>query len=511
MNSRIHHRVLRAALLWLVAVSAAQAEVRLAPLFRSGAVLQREQPLPIWGWAAPGEKVTVRFQGETATATAEADGRWYVQLSPRPAATTPQTLVVQGRNRLQIDDVLVGDVWLCSGQSNMNWPLAQTENAETEIAQAEHPLIRQFKVPRVPAEEPARDVDAKWVACSPKTAGEFTAVGYYFARDLFARTQVPIGLVHSSWGGTVIESWISPGVLQAEPEFAGVMERWRQRLADFPAAEQRYVIARQRWEEQRRAAEEAGQPFRVRAPNAPEGRGSRAQPGSLYNGMIAPLVPAALSGILWYQGESNAGGRAAEYGTLFQRLITDWRVAFQRPELPFYFVQIANYEPPNDPSGQAWAVLREQQTSALTLPATGMAVTIDIGDPKDIHPRNKRDVGERLARFARAQLYGEKLVTTGPRLQQVERRGRALRLTFAEADGLMLRPAETSSFEVAGADGAFYPAAAVVKGQRIELTAAEVREPVEVRYAWANAPVATVFNAAGLPAAPFRATVPRRR
>lgn len=490
--------------LLLSAVFPARADVTLAPLFRDGAVLQRDQPVAVWGRATAGEKVQVRFAGQTVSTTAPTNGRWLVTLKPLKSSAQPAELVVTATNTVRVRDVLVGDVWLCSGQSNMAWMVRNANDAQTEIAAANFPLIRHFKVALTAADQMKGDVAGSWVACSPATVGDFTAVGYFFARDLYQRIGVPIGIVNSSWGGTQIESWLSESTLRAHPAGNEVYARWEKRLADYPALKTAYEAQMEKWKSKQADAKKGGKGA-ARPPAVPEGPGSRWEPASLYNGMIAPLVPYAFRGALWYQGESNAS-RHAEYASFFPAMIKQWRADFGQP-LPFYFVQLANFENREGTTGDVWAYLREAQQQALALPLTGMAVTIDIGDPKDIHPRNKQDVGRRLALHARKQLYGEQIETDGPMFRSAKPDGSAIRVSFTHAAGLKLAPAkedERISFEVAGEDRKFVPATARVERQSVVVSAESVPQPVAVRYAWRNSPDARLFNGAGLPAAPFR-------
>ncbi|MBM3855501.1 MAG: sialate O-acetylesterase, partial [Verrucomicrobia bacterium] len=496
-------------------------DVTLAPLYCDGAVLQRDKPVPVWGRAEPGEQVIVTFLEKTAGTVADSAGRWLVHLPPLPARGAGTDLVVTGRNRLVVRDVLVGEVWLCSGQSNMAWTVAQSQNAAAEIAGANFPMIRHLKVTPTTAELPQDTVPTSgWAAATPATAGGFTAVGFFFARDLQPRLGVPVGLIHATWGGTPIESWLSPAGLAGDPAFAVVAERWRQRLAAYPELKKQYDLELPAWEQAEVAARTAG-PEALRRflrenvePQRPAGPTSPQRPSSLYNAMIRPLVPAALRGILWSQGESNAP-RAFEYAALFATLIRGWRAEFGSDELPFLWVQLANYRQPSprytkwfgtDPAyhGASWAYLRDQQARALALPATGQAVAIDIGDPDDIHPPNKQEVGRRLALLARAIAYGEKIECSGPVFARAVREGAALRVHFAHARGLVALGGAVPSLELAGTDRVFHPAVGRVERETLVVTSPGVPAPVAVRYAWSNAPATALANAAGLPAAPFR-------
>jgi sialate O-acetylesterase len=476
MNSRIAALVLAG----MGSSLAAQATVRLPALVGDHMVVQRHAPVPVWGWAAPGEQVTVTFRGKTYPAMPAASGKWQVALPATPAGG-PYAMTIKGQNTLTIQDILVGDVWLASGQSNMELPLRDRNapapgaypmivNAEQEVAAANYPQIRQFTVKKTVAYQPQPENEGyNWQVCSPATAGSFSAVGYFFARDLYQRYQVPIGIISSPWGGTPAEAWVSAEALKQLPDF--------QTKVAGPA------------------------------PPATPAKDPQNTPTVLYNGMIAPLLPYALKGIIWYQGESNVG-RAAQYLTLFPALIRDWRARWGT-ELPFLFVQLANYTKAlQEPAESAWAELREAQAQALALPRTGMAVAIDIGEGADIHPSNKQDVGHRLALVARQVAYGEqKLVAAGPTFQAMQVSGSQVRVKFANTGpGLLLKTGNTtlSGFAVAGADHKFHWAAATLAGAEVVLTCAAVPVPVAVRYDWADNPIGNLYNREGLPAAPFR-------
>lgn len=511
----------------LLAVTVARAEVVLAPLFTDHAVLQRDKPVPVWGRADAGEKITVTFAGQTHATTAAADGRWIVFLDALPANAAGNDLVVTGKNTLTLTDLLVGEVWLCSGQSNMEWSVKQAANAEAEIAAAKFPLIRHIKIDRTVAAAPADTVKTTgWQATTPETVGKFTAIGYYFARDLFQKLNVPIGLVNSSWGGTSVESWLSPAALASSPAFAVANERWAKTLAEFPAKKAQFDLDLTAWTAAEAAAKIAPTPPApvtkpgakrpptltphaafLKAnpkPRAPRGPGDSWTPSGLFNGMINPLLPYALRGALWYQGESNTD-HADEYRALFSAMITAWRGHFGQGDFPFYFVQLANFKATYETVPNQWPALREAQEQTLDLPNTGQALTIDIGNTDDIHPTNKQEVGRRLALLARNRVYGITGNDTGPTYAGITREGAALRVKFTHAgDGLVAHDQPAQSLEIAGADRVFRPATAQIIRDTLLVSAPDVKEPVAVRYAWSNAPVANLFNGSGLPAAPFR-------
>lgn len=450
-----------------------RAAVRLPNVLGSGMVIQRDTDAAIWGWADPGEAVRVRASWSAdATGEARADdrGRWRVILRT-PRAGGPFTITVEGTNTITLGDVMSGDVWVCSGQSNMEWPLAASKDADRAVGQATHAGIRLYDVTNVTAATPRDDSPAQtlgsapgWTACSPASAKGFSAVAYYFARELHESLGVPVGLIGSNWGGTPAEAWTSAVGLADFPEFAPALAK-------------------------------------LGEPDAKPGPGT---PASLYNGMIAPLTPMAIRGAIWYQGESNVG-RAEQYARLFPAMIADWRRAFGR-EFPFYFVQIAPFAYKGD-TGAA-AELRVAQAAALALPQTGMVVTMDVGDPLDIHPRDKQTVGERLARLALHRTFGKTDVPCdGPEFASARAEGSGVRVVLRHAEGLESRGGPPEGFEVAGADGVFRKAAARVEGDAIVLNAEGVREPRAVRFGWGAASGSNVFNRAGLPLASFRAGV----
>ncbi|WP_185816949.1 sialate O-acetylesterase [Hymenobacter metallilatus] len=635
----------------LLAAPAARATVRLPRLVSSHMVLQRNVKLPLWGWAAPGEAVQVSFRGATAQTNAGDDGRWALTLPPQQAGG-PFALTVRGTNTVQLTDVLVGDVWLASGQSNMEWPLRDAAGGAAAVAAANHPQIRLFNVPNCAERRPLAELaGGEWQPCTPQSVAGFSAVAYFFGRDLQQQYKVPVGLIAAEWGGTVAEAWTSAEALGKLPDFQPKLASLAQQTGSFAEQEAAYATRLSNWqrspEGQDRGllpgqptwadpnlpttawktmplpgiweastpelsdfdgvvwlrrdltlpAAAAGQPLTlslaqvddadstffngvavggtrgyatprrytvpanlVRAgrnvvtvrvtdtgsgggiwgkpadmsatvgsttvalagewqyrpaytpgtqPRPPYPGGAQNEPTALYNGMVAALHPYALKGVIWYQGESNAG-RAAQYETLFPVLIRDWRTRWQQPALPFLFVQLAGYmADPALPADPDWARLREaQRLTSLTVPSTAMAVALDLGNPDDIHPRNKLDVGRRLALAARRVAYAETTVpASGPTFEKLTTTGNQLTLSFGNlGGGLVLKPAPDggSSFAVAGPDRRFVWARAAVKGNTLVLQAEGVPNPVAVRYAWGNNRPATLYNKAGLPASPFR-------
>ncbi len=505
--------IVRTAFLWILVLVAgyARAGVTLAPLFTDGAVLQRDRIVPIWGKGKPGEKVTVSFGSQRREATTAADGRWLVLLDPVPASATGSDLVVSGENTILLRDILVGEVWLCSGQSNMVMPVSRADDAAQEIAAARYPLIRHVKITQTVAETSADAVATSgWQTATADNVAAFTAVGYFFARDIHLKTGVPIGLINSSWGGTPVEAWMSPAALASDPAFRVVDERWSQTVAEFPAQKIAFDARLAEWTRAEDAAKTRGKAIhdaflaKTPRPRPPRGPGDPWTPGGLFNGMINPLLPYAIRGTLWYQGESNAN-RASEYRALFSAMITAWRSHFGQGDLPFYWVNLANFAAAGDANGISYAQLREAQTQTLDLPNTGQALAIDIGNPNDIHPTNKQEVGRRLALLARNRVYDIVGDDTGPTFTRVNREGAGLRVRFTHASsGLIARDKPVQSLQLAGADRVFHPAAGRIDRDTLIVTASAVREPVAVRYAWSNAPEANLYNGAGLPAVPFR-------
>ncbi|MEP7338132.1 MAG: sialate O-acetylesterase [Acidobacteriota bacterium] len=486
-------------LIFALTISAfAQAAVKPAALFSDGCVLQQEMPVPVWGWAENGEKVTVEFQGQKVSAVT-ANGKWLVTLKSLKAGG-PFEMNISGVNTVTIKNVLVGEVWLCSGQSNMAWRLSQTTNAETDIAAAKYPNIRLFTVPNSPKDEPASDVKADWKECTPDTAKSFSAVGYFFGRALhLARKGVPVGLINSSVGGTPSEAWTSGPVVANDPSFAGIRQSYAKALEAWPANKAKYEAAMEKHKQDAADAKEAGKPAPA-APAKPFGPEHQNRPVGLYNGMIAPLVPYALRGAIWYQGESNAT-RAYEYRSIFPAMIQDWRKAWGS-EFTFLFVQLAPYAPP--PAG-TYAELREAQSLTLKLPKTGMAVITDVGEERDIHPKQKAPVGERLALAALAIAYGEKIEYSGPVYSGMKIEGNRAVLSFKHVGGgLVAKSDKLAGFAIAGADQKFVPAEAEIKGDKIIVSSPQVAQPVAVRFGWENYPMVNLWNKAGLPASPFR-------
>ncbi|MCW8133331.1 MAG: sialate O-acetylesterase [Planctomycetota bacterium] len=498
--------MLRTAFLCLVlglAAASARAEVSLPAVFGDNMVVQREAKVPVWGKAEAGEDVTVTFGKQSVKATADKDGKWKVELEPLEAGG-PFEMTVAGKNTITFKNVLVGDVWLCGGQSNMEFTAGGVLNAVDEAVKADLPQIRQIKVAHQIGLEPKDNIQGAWVEASPQTFRAFTAVGFFFARDLHQDLKVPIGLLNSNWGGTPAEAWTSKEGLEADEEFKPILDRAAGLADAYPKQKEAYEKALEKWKADAEAAKAAGkpEPKKPNAPPPPESNPHRAS--VLYNGMIKPLVPFAIKGVIWYQGEANAG-RAFQYRKLFPNMIQDWRKQWNQ-EFPFLFVQLANYMARKpDPSESAWAELREAQTMTLALPKTGMAVIIDTGEEKNIHPKNKQDVGKRLALAARHIAYGKDLVYAGPMFDTLAIEGSAAKVTFKHTGGgLEAKDGDLKGFAVAGEDKKFVWASAKIDGNTVVVSSDKVEKPVAVRYAWADNPECNLYNKEGLPACPFR-------
>jgi len=494
--------------LLLVDADAVLADVKLPAVISDNMVLQRDKKLSIWGWAEPGEEVMVGVSWHSMrwAVTAGDDGRWeFAMNSPKTGGAYEMTFI--GKNTINVKNIMVGEVWVCSGQSNMQWSVKQSANAEQEIAAADYPDIRLFTVERKVAEQPQSDCVGSWVSCSPQTVADFSAVAYYFGKELHKELNVPIGLIHTSWGGTPAEAWTRREVLKEESDFAPILERYDDAVAKYPQAMKEYEQKLEEWKEAAEKAEAEGGKMPQR-PTSPFGPGHPHSPSGLYNAMIAPLIPYGIRGSIWYQGESNAG-RAYQYRKLFPAMIQNWRDDWGQDKFPFLFVQLANFRAVNpQPSESDWAELREAQLMTLALPNTGMAVIIDIGDANDIHPKNKQDVGKRLALWALAKSYGKELVYSGPIYRAMESKDNKIILHFDYVGGGLAGGGDEplKGFAIAAADRKFLWADAKIKieGDIVVVGSNEVSSPVAVRYAWADNPVCNLYNKEGLPASPFR-------
>lgn len=619
------------------------ANVRLPKIFGDNMVLQRNQAIPIWGWADVNENVTIQFNKQTKNIKAGKDGKWMIKLNAESAGG-PFSLLVKAKNVITINNVLVGEVWICSGQSNMEWPVRNSNSAQQEVQQANYPQIRHFMVPKAVSSTPKEDINGgEWKLCSPETVGDFTAVGYFFARHLYNELKVPVGLINTSWGGTHVETWTSREAFEKSDEFremiaampsinldslagqrkeaarkkletlqgplksASNAETWKEanvddtnwpqmklpglweqqqpgdmdgviwfrktidisqedadktatlELAMIDDSDDSYIngvkvgSTKNKYNEKRKYNVPAGilkqgkniiavrvddtgggggifgdsadmkltisnhitwlagnWNFRVESVAAGASSvGPNSYPALLFNAMVNPLVPFAIKGALWYQGESNAG-RAYQYRKAFPLMIIDWRKRWNQGDFPFLFVQLASFNAANGDSknGSTWAELREAQTMTLSLPHTGMAVATDIGEAKDIHPRNKQDVGKRLASIALNKVYGKDVVYNGPMFQSMKTEGNRVILSFTNiGSGLVMKDKDGNlkGFEIAGSDQRFYDGKASIEGEKVVVRNDSVNNPIAVRFAWADNPEeANLFNKEGFPALPFR-------
>ena len=504
--------------------SSAWAEVKPNTLFSDNAVLQQNVNIPVWGSAKEGEKVTVTFDGQTETVVAK-NGKWKIYLKPHKAGG-PFILTIAGENTITVNNVLVGEVWVCSGQSNMAFGFAGSTTAKTETPTANYPKLRMFNVDHKLALNPQADESGQWIECSPATVKDFSAVGYFFGRDIHKATGVPVGMIRSAVGGTAAELWTSLTGLKKEPSLQSYVEEissWKAK--SDPAAEAKYAREIAGYPQKLKAWEEttgkefgkaivawnaecqknkaAGKPLsprpepavpKPRPPLDPVGK----KPTALFNGMIAPLQPYAIKGVIWYQGESN-NRKPFEYRTLFPRLIADWREKWGQDDFPFLFVQIAPYK-------DDVPELREAQfLTWKKTPNTAMAVTVDVGDADNIHPRQKEPVGQRLALAARALAYGEKIEYSGPEYDAVTFQGNKAILTFKHiGGGLVAKDGSLKGFTIAGADKKFVAAKAEIQGDTVVVTSGQISSPVAVRYGFVNVPDGNLWNQAGLPASTFR-------
>ena len=480
----------------------ARADVQMSPLWSDGLIVQRQMPIPVWGKADAGEKVTVTLGQSTASVVTGADGKWMLKLPALEAASSLQ-MKIEGKNTITINDVAVGEVWMASGQSNMELRVPRALNADQEIADAKYPLIRQFRVGRNIADTPQTELKGNWEKAVPASVDKFSAVGYYFARDLHQKLKVPVGIIHASYGGTPAQAWTPAQTLATDPALKVITEDWQKTLADYPQAVEKYNDQKARWQERADAAKAAGKTAPP-APYAPAGPGTKQTPSGLYNGMIAPLIPFGVRGVIWYQGESDS--REPEiYGQLFPSLIQGWRRDWNA-ELPFYFVQLANFRASQTEPVEAegWADIREAQDKALALPKTGRAVATDVGEAKEIHYANKQEVGHRLALIALANQYGEKVEFSGPQYENMSVVSNKIRLNFSHAQNLKAADGTLKGFAIAGKNGNWVWADAVIEGNNIVLSSPNAPAPTRARYNWASNPIGNLTNAAGLPAAPFR-------
>lgn len=493
-------------------------KLRLPVLVSDNMVLQQQTEAPVWGWADAGDVIEIQlgWTSEPVRTKAGPDGRWVAAVRTPSAGGPYDMLISNGKEQIRLNGILIGEVWLCSGQSNMQWSVKGSANGIQETANADYPRIRLFTVDRNPSETPLEDTKGQWEPCRPETAGNFSGVGYFFGRTLHQQLGVPIGLINSSWGGTPIQSWIRQDVLLNDDDFRYYIDLDRKAEAEKDHYQQQYDAQMKRWQQDVEAARAAGRKP-PRQPSMPGQLRPQNRCCVLYNGMVRPLIPFAVRGVIWYQGESNTGD-AYLYRKAFPAMIRDWRSEWGQGNFSFYFVQLANFYanrvddrpnelPPVDfAKGSAWAELREAQLMTLSLPHTGMAVTMDIGDPYNIHPTNKQEVGRRLALWAMAKDYGFKnIVYSGPIYKRFEKEGNRIRLYFDHTgSGLTTGGDRLKGFAVAGEDRHFVEAEARIEGDTVVVWSDEVVRPAAARYGWANWIECNLFNKDGLPASPFR-------
>ena len=496
----------------LLAPPAVRADVSLNNMFGDHMVLQQGIKNKVWGKADPGEQVSVTLGGQTHSTTAAADGTWHVFLDPVQEYGGPHTLAVKGKNTVTFSDVLIGEVWVCAGQSNMQWSVNQSNDPDLEKAAANFPNIRLISVPQVGTQEPQWNFNGKWAVCSPESVGNFSAVGYCFGRQLHQTLGVPVGLINNAWGGSAAEAWVKREKVAAHPTLKAIHEKWLKIEEGMPAALADFEKKLAAWKLDADKAKAEGKPA-PKPPGSPDDQMKGNQrPGNIHAGVLTPSIGYGIKGAIWYQGESNAG-RAYQYRELFPFMIKSWREEWGLGDFPFYWVQLADFnaEKP-EPAESDWAELREAQTMTMkVLPNTGEAVIIDIGEGKDIHPKNKQDVAKRLARWALAETYKEPgIACRSPLYKGMEKQGSKIVLSFDNVgpkagDWRPFDVAQPIGFTIAGADKKFVPAKAVILPDgRIEVSSEAVAEPVAVRYAWADNPVCNMYSAAGLPLTPFR-------
>lgn len=484
----------------LIFAFAGRADITLPALFTDHMVIQRNLPVHVWGRASADESISVTFRGNTKSTNADSIGMWSVYLPPVEAGA-PSELTIKGRNTITLRDVVAGDVWVASGQSNMEFEVREAVNAHAEMAAAQRPQIRLFHVKNRVSTYPLDDVAAEpWAPCTAETVQDFSAVAYFFGRDLQEKLGVPIGLIESSWGGTPAEAWTSLRGLATDASLMPVFVEWARMNDDTVVHQRKREKQLSEWQQAVARAKDEGKkpPGFPWEPNMEQSW----TPAGLYNAMIAPLTRYPIRGAIWYQGESNASReRAPLYARLFGTMIRDWRSAWGQGDFPFLFVQLANFKTGED---ARWPDLREAQRQTLGLANTGMAVATDIGTPDDIHPKNKQEVGRRLALAARAVTYGENIEYSGPLFRQATQEGSGMRIWFDHTgSGLTTKDPMLRGFEIAGVDRKFVAARARIDGATVLVSSPRVTAPAYVRYAWSDNPNGNLYNREGLPASPF--------
>lgn len=506
----------------LFSVLLLQAAVTPSSLFTDHMVLQRGIEIPVWGTAAPGERVTVKLNKAAITSSADASGRWMVRL-PKQKAGGPYVVEIKGTNTITINDVYIGDVWLCSGQSNMDMTVSKesrywcgVQNEAQEVAAAKYPYIRVFDVDFTPNNAPQANAVGKWEVCSPATVGHFSAVAYFFACEIYTRYKIPVGLITSAFGASTAETWISKDALEAHPNLKSLLDAYNQKLEKF-LPDSSSIMGKYREElaaykgnlvAAQAAAGDVTASKKIKAPRNPNPILDQHNPYVCYNGMIAPLIPYAIKGALWYQGESN-GPSSNLYREIMETLVADWRKSWGEGNFPFLYVQLANYGAPvSEPvKDDVMMTVREAQVQNLSIPNTAMAVAIENAgdDPKNIHPKNKQAIGYRLGVAARAKVYGEKIEYSGPLYKSYKIEGNSIRLYFDHVgSGLVAKDGKLTGFAICGKDRKFVWANARIEGKTIVVSNPEITNPIAVRYAWSVNPPASLSNKEGLWAPNFR-------
>lgn len=484
------------------------ADVKLPALFGNHMVLQQDTVVKLWGWANPNEEIEIlpSWQQKAIWVNADDKGNWTTSVKTLKADFKSYSLTFKAANQIKVEDVLFGEVWLCGGQSNMSFPIkgipgrySGLKDADEVLKNANHPKLRFITVERKVANEPQQDTKGEWLVCTPETAaGDISAVSYFFALQLIQKTGFPVGLIGANWGGTPAEAWTSKKVLEHNPEFRTILENYDRTVNDWVNISQAYRNEYKAYQFKDSVAK-ANHTERPSRPAEPIGPNSNKSPYKLYNGILKPLQPFTIKGVIWYQGENNAV-KASQYKTLFPAMMKNWRDDWANPKLPFYFVQISPHRSQNPEIREA------QRLTFLNDSFTGMVVTTDNGDSLDIHPRNKKLVGDRLSLWALKKEYGfNKIVASGPMYQSYKVEGDKIRLYFTDlADGLIAKDGALKEFTIAGADEKFYPAKAEIDGKTIVVQSSAVKTPKAVRFAWKNVPHPNLFNSAGLPASPFK-------
>ncbi len=492
----------------------ARAELKLPAIIGDNMVLQQKQTNPIWGWDTPGTQVTVKFGDQSKSAKADDKGKWTVKLDPVSANAKPAVLSISGSTKKDVKNVLVGEVWLCSGQSNMGFTTNQARDADVELLACNIPQIRLVRVPNVGIQEPQDDFKGEWKECTPESAAAFTAVGFFYGKLLHEMLGVPVGLIDNAWGGSSCEAWVRRDVLEKDARFKGMIEQWKKTEATytpevFAKDQAAHKVKMEAWTKARVEAAKNKTFFDAPAPRAPQNPlNGQHRPGNLYSGCLHPVIGYGIKGAIWYQGESNAGG-AYEYGYLFPLMIQHWRDEWKSGDFPFYWVQLADFKPELPEAGDSdWAELRESQTKTQSaIKNGGQAVIIDVGEGKDIHPKNKRDVAERLVRWALAKDYGIKIPFHSPEFKSAEFAANKATVTL-DTFGSSLQTfdvQEIHGLAVCGEDKKWsWAEGRVVGADKIEVTSKTVAKPIAVRYAWADNPVCNLYSKEWLPVTPFR-------